>query len=125
MQSIEVVAAVFEREGRFMIARKAPGKQLAGLWEFPGGKIEAGETGPLALARELKEEFGIDCQVKKLICRYPFRYPDKQIHIAFYRVETNAAIIPQNDHDAVAWLSREALGNMALAPADRDVLALL
>lgn len=125
MQPIEVVAAVFERNGRFMVARKAPGKQLAGLWEFPGGKLEAGETQSAALLRELAEEFGVDCEVKSFICQYTFQYPDKQILIAFYRVTTTADFAFMRDHDAVAWLSREELTTINLAPADRDVLAFL
>jgi 8-oxo-dGTP diphosphatase len=84
---VEVVAAILEREGRVLICRRRPEQSHPLQWEFPGGKVEPGETPPQALARELEEELGILGTAGEEIARYQFTYPGKQpITLIFFRV---------------------------------------
>jgi 8-oxo-dGTP diphosphatase len=84
---VQVVAAIIEREGRILICRRTPQQSHALKWEFPGGKVEPGETPEQALERELEEELGIDGARGMEINRYPYLYPGKDpIDLIFFRV---------------------------------------
>src|SRR5579872_5910368 len=84
---LQVVAAILERDGRILIGQRKPGQSHALQWEFPGGKVEAGETPEQALARELEEELGISDAAGIEVARYPYAYPGKNpIELIFYRV---------------------------------------
>jgi len=86
---VEVVAAILERDGRVLICQRQPEQSHPLQWEFPGGKVEPGETPPQALARELEEELGIRGAAGDEIARYQFTYPGKQpITLFFFRVAT-------------------------------------
>jgi len=88
MQPTVVAAAIIRRGGRILICRRRPGQAHALKWEFPGGKVEAGETPPAALARELREELAIDARIGREVERYEFRYPGKDpLLLIFYVVE--------------------------------------
>ena len=107
---VEVVAAVIERDGRILIGqRKARGRHAL-KWEFPGGKVEPGEEPPAALARELREELGIDAQIGDEIERYDFAYtPGHTTRLVFFHV-TEFTSEPQNlDFTQIAWTERERL----------------
>ena len=82
---IEVAAALIFRNGRLLIAKRPAGGHLAGRWEFPGGKREAGETWTQCLARELKEELGIEINVGRCVERITYEYPEKSVRLRFYR----------------------------------------
>lgn len=88
MPRIRVVAGIILRQNQLLIARRPLNQHKGGFWEFPGGKIEAGESPEQALSRELKEELNIQVNPEK--CRYigqlDFDYPDKQIELSFYRI---------------------------------------
>ncbi|RZA12477.1 MAG: NUDIX domain-containing protein, partial [Lysobacteraceae bacterium] len=76
MKRIQVVAGVLrDAQGRVLLARRPEGRDLAGLWEFPGGKVEPGETPANALARELREELGIEARAGRAVIRVPQQYP--------------------------------------------------
>jgi len=84
---VEVVAAIIERDGGVLICQRQPGQSHPLQWEFPGGKVEPGETPPQALAREIEEELGIRSAAGDEIARYEFTYPGKQpITLIFFRV---------------------------------------
>ena len=84
---VEVVAAIIERDGGVLICQRQPGQSHPLQWEFPGGKVEPGETPPQALARELEEELGIRGAAGDEVARYEFTYPGKQpITLIFFRV---------------------------------------
>ena len=84
---LTVVAALIERDGRMLICQRAEGQRHAGKWEFPGGKMEAGETPPEALRRELEEELAIDAVIGEEVERYTYAYPGKPpILLVFFRV---------------------------------------
>jgi 8-oxo-dGTP diphosphatase len=86
---LQVVAAIIERQDKVLVCRRKPEQPHALKWEFPGGKVEAGETPPAALARELEEELAIGLAVGHEIHRYQFAYPGKfPIELIFFRVES-------------------------------------
>src|SRR5215831_15636142 len=82
---VDVVAAVIERDGRYLITRRLERTHLAGLWEFPGGKIGSAEAPETALRRELKEELGVDATVGDLVEAVTWSYPEKTVRILFFR----------------------------------------
>jgi mutator protein MutT len=109
-QVIHVVAAVIERGGRILIGQRKPGGRHALKWEFPGGKVEAGEELPAALARELREELGIEATIGVEIERYDHRYtPERLIRLVFFHV-TQFTGEPRNVEFAdIVWVRREDL----------------
>ena len=115
---VRVVAAVILRDGRVLIAKKRPGRSLAGYWEFPGGKIEDHESPESALERELLEEFSIGSKVGKLIGVSVFRYPDIEVELAGYWVTHFSGEFELRDHDEIRWVLPSELSSYQLAPAD-------
>jgi 8-oxo-dGTP diphosphatase len=105
-----VTAAVIERNGRILICRRRPDQDHAGKWEFPGGKVETGETPRQALLRELREELGIEAEIGSEITRYRFQYPQrKAIQLVFFRV-TEFEGEPKFGHfGEVCWAERTEL----------------
>lgn len=119
---LPVTAAVLLREGRVLLARRPPGDRLAGYWEFPGGKIESGESPEDCLARELREEFGIEARVGDFLARSLHRYPEREVELLAYRVEHLSGEFELRDHDAVRWVLPEEIVPAELAPADRPLV---
>lgn len=115
---ISVCAAILCTRGRIMLARRRPGKHLAGFWEFPGGKIVAPETPQACLARELYEEFGIAATVGEFICSNKHRYDHLAIELLAYNIcDWSGDLIPV-DHDQLDWVMPEQLLSYTLSPAD-------
>jgi len=121
---IEVTAAIIVKGNKVMIARRAHGKHLAGYWEFPGGKIEQGETPESCLTRELKEEFDIEASIENYIGESIFEYPDKTIRLKAFSCKIISGEIKLNDHDKIEWINIEQLTNYKLAPADIPLIEL-
>jgi 8-oxo-dGTP diphosphatase len=123
MQLTTVVAAVIEREGRILIGQRKRTGQHPLKWEFPGGKVEAGETPEAAVARELGEELGIAAAVEAEITRYQYEYPGRApILLIFYRV-TEFAGEPQNlDFEQIVWVERRRLGEYDFLEGDREFI---
>jgi 8-oxo-dGTP diphosphatase len=126
MEPLIVVAAVIRDGDRILACRRAPGKDAAGRWEFPGGKIEPGETPQTALSRELREELGVDAQVGPLLDRTTTRTGEGRIDLACYAV-TVAGDRParSTDHDELRWLSVRELRTVDWADADLPAVAIL
>ncbi|MBX0333013.1 (deoxy)nucleoside triphosphate pyrophosphohydrolase [Pontibacter sp. HSC-14F20] len=122
---IEVVAGVVQRSGLYLIAKRAPGKSLAGYWEFPGGKLEAGETHEACLARELKEELDLDVTVGAYICESVLGESDNQFRLVAYATRTEQEHITSTDHDEVKWVGIDEFGNYEFAPADMPIVKAL
>ena len=118
MTFIDVTAAVIRKNGNILIARRAKGHHLAGLWEFPGGKIENGETPEACLKRELFEEFGIKVRIGRFIAESCFSYSEKNIRLLAYEVEYLGGDFSLNAHSAVSWVAIDQLANYSFAPAD-------
>ena len=119
MQIIKVVAAILQKEDKILIARKKQGKPLAGYFEFPGGKIEEGETPEESLIRELMEEMNIKIAVKEYIGESIYDYGnDKVISLLGYTAEIIDGEIKLSDHDIYEWVTLEQINNYKIAPAD-------
>jgi 8-oxo-dGTP diphosphatase len=120
-----VVAAVIEDDGRFLITRRQQGVHLAGLWEFPGGKIDGDETHAEALRRELREELDCDAEVGDLIFNATHTYDgDRTVTLYFYRcrlVGTPRPLLGQE----MRWVPRGELKDRGFPEADAELIALL
>jgi 8-oxo-dGTP diphosphatase len=123
VRRIRVVAAVVLRDDALLVTRRLDREGVRGQWEFPGGKVEAGEGEPEALRRELREELGCDCAVGALLLRHSHRYPQHEVELAFYRCELAAGIEPSPIGVAdIAWAGRGTLARYDFLEADRAVL---
>ena len=122
---IDVVAAVVMRNGKYMIARRAPGKHLAGYWEFPGGKIEEGESPEDSLQREIDEEFGVYAQVGAYLGENVHGYGDKTVRLMAYEATVEQDIHQSTDHDQIEWVELNQMDDYPLAPADVPLLRYL
>jgi 8-oxo-dGTP diphosphatase len=127
VQPLLVVAAVVRDGGRVLACRRAAGKDAAGRWEFPGGKVEAGEDPAAALVREIREELGVGIHVGALLDRSVTPRADgRAIDLACYDC-TLAGPAPgsSTDHDELRWLPPERLAELDWADADRPAVRLL
>jgi 8-oxo-dGTP diphosphatase len=123
---IHVAAAVItDARGRILLARRTDGRDLAGLWEFPGGKCEPGESPEQALIRELQEELGITVQVGPPLINVPQQYPDKRLRLDVRQVTAWQGIARGVEGQALAWVAPEKLTRYPMPPADRPVVAAL
>jgi 8-oxo-dGTP diphosphatase len=123
---VHVVAGVMlDARGRVLLARRTEGRDLAGAWEFPGGKVDPGETPAQALARELEEELGIRVQAAEPLIAVPQQYRDKRILLDVYRVTRYAGKPRDREQQALAWSPHEKLCTYPMPPADRPVVAAL
>ena len=116
---VRVVAAVVFREGLIMVTRRGPGVRMAGLWEFPGGKVEAGEDDRTALARELMEELSIEVEVGECLGENIHTEERGPFCLVAYRCHIKAGDPVLSDHDAIAWTTPFDLRDREWAPADR------
>ena len=119
---IVVAAAVVIRDGEVLLTRRAEGQHLAGLWEFPGGKLEDGESPEEALVRECKEECDIDVAVAEILEVTHHRYPEKDVLLLFYRCELRAGEVRHVQVADHAWVAPKDLGTFPLPPADEKVV---
>lgn len=117
---IVVAAAVIKRRGRVFIARRGRGP-LRGKWEFPGGKVEVGETPEECLVRELREELGINVIVEKQIAEVEYQYESGVVRLFVFLVKWAGGTMEPTEHDALAWVSPHSLLMYDLAPADEPV----
>lgn len=122
---IAVVGAVIERDGLILCAQRAPGGEVGGLWEFPGGKIEPGETPRAALEREVREELHCEVAVGQEVATTTHEYGFGAITLTTYRCRLVAGEPLLAEHAAVAWLAPADLPTLAWAPADIPAVALL
>ncbi len=126
LRHVEVVAGVIrDARGRVLLARRTEGRDLAGLWEFPGGKHEPGETAEAALARELHEELGIDVEIGAPLINVPQRYPDKRLRLDVRNIAAWHGHARGREGQALVWVPPHKLASYAMPPADRPVVAAL
>jgi len=120
--SIDVVAAIIERDGKILLAQRPQGGDQPGLWEFPGGKVEIGESQPSALARELREELGIEAEVGSYVASHRREVCGRTIHLHAWHVPAFRGEMTAYCHSGLVWCyPAEALA-YALAPADIPLL---
>ncbi|MHC1766045.1 MAG: 8-oxo-dGTP diphosphatase MutT [Verrucomicrobiia bacterium] len=121
---IDVAAGLIFRDGRLLITQRRPNDHLAGLWEFPGGKREPGETFEECLRRELKEELGIDVQPGELIAEITHSYPEKVVRLKFFACRCQGQPTALACH-ALEWVTAPELGRYAFPAADAQLLRML
>lgn len=120
---INVVAAVIRNEdNKILIAQRNLKKSQGGLWEFPGGKIELGETREQAIVREIKEEMNIEIEVEKYLAEKVFEYPEKTINLIALKCIIINGKITLNEHEDARWINKNELTNYNFAPADRFII---
>lgn len=125
--NVDVVCAILKRGETVMIARRPEGKQLGGLWEFPGGKVEPGETAEAALHRELREELGCAVCITRSLPACEHAYDWGLIRLIPFECE----LMPSSpephphEHSALAWVTLAELSSYDLAPADLPVVEML
>ena len=123
MTAKRVICAVICRDGRALLARRAPGQKHAGLWEFPGGKVETGETDAACLERELQEEFGITGRTGRHLCDSVCAYPELELQITLcaYLFDWQAGEFQLRVHDQLLWADAQELQTARLTAADVDI----
>jgi 8-oxo-dGTP diphosphatase len=121
----KVTAAVIERDGKILVARRKPGLVAGGLWEFPGGKLEEGEAAERGLARELEEELGVEAKVGEFLCAIPFTGPLMSFELVVYRAELLGGDFRLTDHDEIRWLEPAEMEESLFSKPDRPVVRLL
>ena len=121
---VPVVCAIIVRDDRIMLAQRPPDKKLGGLWEFPGGKVEAGESAEAALHRELQEELGCTVSITQTLAPFVHAYAWGRIELIPFVCELTADS-PEphpHEHTALVWVERAQLHSYELAPADVPLL---
>ncbi|MEO8482156.1 MAG: (deoxy)nucleoside triphosphate pyrophosphohydrolase [Acidobacteriota bacterium] len=122
--TVVVLAAIVERHGRLLVTRRVKGSHLAGLWEFPGGKCEAGESHEACLAREMMEELGVACEVGPEFFTTEHAYADRTVRLHFRACTITGEPKPLLGQD-IQWIARSALHTLDFPPADAELIAML
>ena len=121
MKKIEVVAAIIQREGAYFATQRGYG-EFEGMWEFPGGKIEPGESRESALKREIQEELGIDININKFLCTTDYDYPSFHLTMHCYLCGIETGEIELREHKSARWLTTETLVSVEWLPADKEIV---
>jgi 8-oxo-dGTP diphosphatase len=122
--TIVVTAAVIERDGRFLVTRRPKGTHLEGVWEFPGGKCDEGETLAACLARELREELDVASRIGAELFATTHDYPERSVELHFFACELLGeprAVLGQE----MQWVRREDLATLEFPPADAELIRIL
>ena len=117
-EMIKVTAAIIAENNKVLIAKRKPAARLANLWEFPGGKLETGETPERCLKRELQEEFEIEVEVGQYFGTSLYQYDFGTIELMAYRARIVSGEFKLNDHAEIAWVSAAQIDGFEFAPAD-------
>ena len=126
LRSIHVVAGVIQdARGRILLTRRTETRDMPGLWEFPGGKREPGESSEQALVRELREELGIEAEVGEWLIEVPQLYPDKRLRLEVRRIDSWKGQPRGREGQALTWVSPDRLDRYSMPPADLPVVAML
>lgn len=120
---IEVVGAVIQADGRYLVGRRAAHKTQGGLWEFMGGKIEAGETPEDALARECREELDLEIESLRVLGSVVHDYPDKTINLTLIECcPQKGSLAKALEHQEIRWVLPSEMRSLPFCPADAELL---
>jgi 8-oxo-dGTP diphosphatase len=118
---VKVTAGIIETSGLVLIARRKPGKHMGGKWEFPGGKIEPGETPEQSLERELAEELDVQAHVGRFLCQAFYEGEGVSLELLVYRVDGVHGVPALREHEELRWVRPDELLSYDLADSDRAV----
>ncbi|MDR0387642.1 MAG: (deoxy)nucleoside triphosphate pyrophosphohydrolase [Treponema sp.] len=116
------VAGIAVEDGKVFVARRIPGGDLGGKWEFPGGKVEPGESGEEALVREFREEFAVTVRIGPLVASASFEHRGTSRVLRAYRVYLESRDFTLSEHTEWAWVSPESIAGLDFAGSDRKLL---
>lgn len=121
MKEIKVVAAIIQKENKILATKRGYG-EFINMWEFPGGKIESGETKEQALVREIKEELNIEISVDKFAIDIEYQYPNFYLFMSCFMCSIKEGSIEFLEHNDGKWITKEELNTLNWLPADIDVV---
>jgi 8-oxo-dGTP diphosphatase len=121
VETVVVTAAIIEREGRYLVTRRPQGVHLEGYWEFPGGKCDRRERLVDCLARELREELGVDARIGSEVFTTMHAYPGRRIELHFFRSELLGSPSPQVGQE-MRWVPPSELATLRFPPADAELI---
>ena len=121
MKTIEVVAAIICKDGAYFATQRGYG-EFEGMWEFPGGKIEPGESRESALKREIQEELCVNISVEDFICTTNYDYPSFHLTMHCYLCSIESGEIELREHKSARWLTADLLDSVEWLPADLEVV---
>lgn len=117
---VPVCAAVIRKEGKYLLARRRIHSHLGGEWEFPGGKINSGESGGECILRELREELGVAAEVEQFLTTVEHYYPEKAVSLHFYLCRVPQGLsLNVREHEAVGWFTISQIMDLNIAEADK------
>ena len=120
---IHVTAGIIRDDlGRYLITQRRRGSHLEGLWEFPGGKVDAGESLVACLQRELQEELGANFDIGDEIATIDWEYPDRTVVLHFFECTLASGTIEPRESQAMLWITREQFRDYEFPPADRELI---
>ena len=119
---MKVTAGILSKDGQVLIARRKPGKHMGEKWEFPGGKVEEGESPERSLRRELQEELDLRVRVGSLLCRVPYEGDGISLELLVYQVDDFQGTPLLREHQEIRWVSPRELSSYELADSDRKVV---
>ena len=119
---IEVTAAIIRQNGKVLICQRPAEKTCGLLWEFPGGKIEPGETGEECIVRECQEELGVTLRVEREFTGITYDYPTRTVHLHFYLCEIVSGVLEKKEHNEFAWIAPDEIGRYEFCPADTKMI---
>jgi len=117
----QVTAALIEKQGKILLARRKAGKHMGEKWEFPGGKIDPGESPQEALRRELAEEFSIEARIGEYLGSTEFRQGEFELEIQLYRAMHLAGTFTLHDHEEIRWVAPQEVESYELVDSDRKL----
>ena len=124
MKIINVVAAIIHKDGAYFATERGYG-EFVGMWEFPGGKMEDGETEEEAIVREIREELNVEIHVERKVCTVEYDYPKFHLVMHCYLCSVASGEIELREHRSARWLTVESLDSVEWLPADREVVKML
>ena len=126
MKRVDVAAALIQdAEGRYLITRRREGSHLAGMWEFPGGKVDPGETLEACLRRELAEELSAWFTIGPKVETSQWEYPERTVVLHFFRATLESGVITPLENQAMVWVEAERFGDYDFPPADHALIELI